>query len=256
MFHHDKRPPAAGLAAILAAWRHKRQLLRGMLVDNMGCGPCLLCLGRTRRHCLCPDCLADLPWLGPACTGCALPLPEDAPADRCADCLREPPPWQQAGALFRYEFPVDRLVAAFKYHGRLALAGSFAGLMADQCPPAMRPDLLLPVPLHPRRLRQRGYHQTALLAAGMARQLGAAVDNRSLCRLHDTSMQKTLDTQARQANLAGAFAWGGGALNGRRVLLVDDVMTTGATLRALCPPLLAAGAARVDVMVIARTLPP
>jgi len=268
MFHHDKgpygAPPAGqrgdtGMPRILAAWRRKRQLFADAIVDNIKPHQCLLCLGRSTRHCLCPDCLADLPWLGRACAGCALPLADpadDSGADHCADCRREPPPWRQAGALFRYEFPLDRLVAALKYHGRLALAATFASLMADQCPPGAMPDLLLPVPLHPRRLRQRGYHQTALLATAMARRLGARADCHGLVRLRDTAMQKTLDSEARLANLRDVFAWRGGSLAGRRVMLIDDVMTTGATLRALCPGLLAAGAASVDVMVVARTLPP
>ncbi len=265
MFHHDKRPQAAGTGAILAAWQRKRQLFAAALVDNIKASQCLLCLARGRRHCLCPDCLRDLPWLGRACTGCALPLPEtaadhraghDNDEDRCQDCRLNAPPWQSVSALFRYEFPVDRLISAFKYHGRLALADAFGSLLADQLPPSWRPDLLLPVPLHEHRLRQRGYHQTALLAGVMARRLGSASDWRGLRRLRDTAMQKTLDPQARLANLSEAFAWQGGTLAGRHVMLVDDVMTTGATLRTLTLPLLAAGAASVRIAVIARTLPP
>ena len=256
MFHQGKRPGMAGVAGILAAWHRNRQLSARTLVDNLLPSQCLLCLAPARRHCLCPDCLADLPWLGTACTGCALPLPDGHERTRCDDCERLPPPWQQASALFRYEFPLDRLIAALKYHGRLALAATFAGLLADQCPPDMQPDLLLPVPLHERRLRQRGYHQTALLAAAMARSLSIPADSHGLRRLRDTAMQKNLDSEARLANLRDAFDWRGGSLSGRHVMLIDDVLTTGATLRALCPCLQAAGATRIDVMVIARTLPP
>lgn len=256
MFHHDKGPVVARIDAIFAAAARKRQLFTGALVDNMRANQCLLCLAPGRNRCLCPDCLRDLPWLDQACRSCALPLSPGSADAYCADCRLTPPPWQEARALFRYEFPVDRLVAALKYHGRLALADAFGMLLAENCLPERRPDLLLPVPLHDRRLRQRGYHQTALLTRAMAAQLDIPVDSRHLRRVHDTAMQKTLDAGARLANLHHAFVWQGPSLRGRRVMLIDDVMTTGATLQALCPALIHAGAAAIDVALLARTLPP
>lgn len=229
------------------------------MVDNIRGNRCLLCLGQALDRCLCPDCLRDLPWQEHACQGCALPLPpqdDESTALLCADCLRQPPLWRRAQALFRYDFPIDRLIAAFKYHGRLALSDLFGCLLADSLAPVERPDLILPVPVHSRRLRQRGYNQTALLAVVMSRRLGVDCDRHSLCRLRDTVMQKNLSSSARLANLQAAFIWRGPPLTGRRVLLVDDVMTTGATVQVICPMLLAAGAESIDVIVLARTLPP
>lgn len=256
MFHHDKGPILARAGAILAAATGKRQLFARALVDNIRANQCLLCLAPGHNRCLCRDCLHDLPWLGHACHRCALPLPPDSDGSHCSDCLRQPPPWQAASALFCYEFPIDRLVAALKYHGRLALADCFGTLLAERCPPDRHIDLLLPVPLHERRLRQRGYHQTALLAGVMSRQLAIPADRHGLRRVRDTAMQKTLNPQARLDNLRDAFVWQGQDLTGRHILLIDDVMTTGATLHAICPMLLAAGAATIDVALLARTLPP
>lgn len=243
-----------GVRAILARLAGYRQLSMRSLVDNVRGNRCLLCLGAARERSLCPACLGDLPWLDAACDGCGLPLADPA-MRRCDDCRLTPPPWQQMQALFRYEFPIDRLIAALKYHERLLLADTFGGLLADRADPADLPDLLLPVPVHAHRLRQRGYNQTALLMQQCARRLGIPDDTHSLQRVHDTAMQKLLDRDARRANLAGAFVWRGPSLQGRHVAVIDDVMTTGATLDALAEVLLAAGAARVDGWLLARTLP-
>lgn len=247
-----------GMDGILASLRRYRQLTASQWVDNIRSWRCLLCQGRGGMHSLCPACLADLPWLATACAGCGLPLSgeRDQPGDAfCDDCRLAPPPWQRLHVLFRYEFPVDRLIAALKYHERLLLADSFGGLLADRADPAALPDLLLPVPVHAHRLRQRGHNQAALLARVCARRLGTACDPHSLRRVQDTAMQKLLDRDARRANLASAFAWRGPGLAGRRVAVIDDVMTTGATLATLTDILLAAGAASVEGWLIARTLP-
>lgn len=254
----ENRAEHPGVGGILASLGRHRQLTMAQLVDNIRGGRCLLCHGLGGTRGLCPACLADLPWLESACAGCGLPLTGDPgthPDDRCDACRLTPPPWQRLRALFRYEFPIDRLIAALKYHERLLLADVFGGLLADRADPAALPDLLLPVPVHPHRLRQRGHNQAALLARICARRLGLACDCHSLRRMQDTAMQKLLDREARRANLARAFAWCGPSLAGLHVAVIDDVMTTGATLEALNDILLAAGAASVEGWVIARTLP-
>ncbi|MES3040082.1 MAG: ComF family protein [Pseudomonadota bacterium] len=166
-----------------------------------------------------------------------------------------PPPWQQAQAVFHYQFPIDRLIAAFKYHHQLALTDLFADLMAARIAPDAQPTVIVPVPLHPHRLRERGYDQTLLLARELSRLTGIVCNATTLQRLRDTPMQKTLDRDARRENLAGAFGCHEQALAGQRILLIDDVLTTGATLSVLSEVLLKAGAESVHALVIARTLP-
>jgi len=240
---------------ILATLGRYRQLIAAKLFDNIRGNQCLLCLQAAETRCLCPACLADLPWQGHACTVCALPLPEESDTCICAECQLSPPVWQGAQAAFHYQFPVDRLIAAFKYQHQLALTDLFADFIAARITPDAQPTLIVPVPLHPHRLRERGYDQTLLLAQALARLTGLACNATTLQRLRDTPMQKTLDRDARRANLAGAFACHGRALTGQRILLVDDVLTTGATLSVLSEVLLNAGAESVHALVIARTLP-
>jgi len=240
---------------ILATLGHYRQLVVSKLFDNVRGNQCLLCLQPAQTRCLCSACLADLPWQGHACKVCALPLPEESDTVICAECLLSPPPWQQAQAVFHYQFPIDRLIAAFKYQHQLALTDLFADLMAAHIAPDALPTVIVPVPLHPHRLRERGYDQTLLLARARAKLTGIACHLDALRRLRDTPMQKTLDRDARRDNLVGAFGCDGQALAGQRILLIDDVLTTGATLSVLSEVLLNAGAESVHALVIARTLP-
>lgn len=246
----------ARIAGILGRARPHRQLSKAGLIDNLLPTRCLLCGGAGSGMALCPPCLRDMPWLTHACAGCALPLPDAG--SRCEACMQTPPDWSQATAVFAHEFPADRLVAALKYHGRLALADCLGGLLADALPPleaAPQAPLLIPVPVHARRLRSRGYNQALLLADKIARRQGWEVAPGHLVRREDTAMQKGLDKAARQANLQRALAWYGPALRGRHIILVDDVLTTGATLSAASQVLQASGAGRIDAAVVTRTLP-
>ena len=240
------------MAAIVTRLNSHRQLISSKLVDVLRANRCVLCHGRGIRHCICADCSADLPWLMSACARCARPLSVDA--ERCQDCLDEPPSWQRAYALFNFSFPIDRLISALKYHGRLVLADYFGQRLADRIDSDDLPDLIIPVPIHAKRLQQRGYNQTLLLARVMAQRLKRPVSAHQLLRVRDTRMQKTLHADERRSNLAGAFVWHGPALEQQHVLLVDDVLTTGATAEAISQCLLAAGARQVDILVIARTL--
>lgn len=242
----------AAIGAIVARLYCYRQLILSRLVDVLRANRCLLCHGRGVHHCICADCSADLPWLESACALCARPLINDA--EPCGDCLNEPPPWQQASALFHYSFPIDRLISALKYHGRLVLADYFGQRLADRVDTDELPDIIIPVPIHAKRLRQRGYNQTLLLARVMASRLKRPVSTHQLIRVRDTRMQKTLYAHQRRSNLADAFVWHGQHLSHQHVLLIDDVLTTGATAEAISQCLLEAGAARVDLLVIARTL--
>lgn len=158
--------------------------------------------------------------------------------------------------MFHYAFPVDALIAAFKYQGRLTLTDALGELLSARMPPAWQDSLLVPVPVHAQRLRQRGYNQAALLAREVASRLHMPCLPDRLQRLRATTMQKSLSPEQRVENLAQAFAWQGPPLQGCHVLVIDDVLTTGATLGAITRVLLAAGAGEVRALVLARTLPP
>lgn len=216
---------------------------------------CLACgaPGQPGRD-LCAGCEGDLPWNRCACQRCALPLPRVEPV--CGACLDQPPPWSRAVAPFAYAAPLDRLVQQMKFGGRLAAARLLGGLLLD----ALRehgepwPDRLVPVPLHTARLRERGYNQALELARPLAAGLGLPLAHGALRRVRATAAQTGLGARQRQRNLEAAFV--AARLTGLRIALIDDVMTTGSTLKACTRALLAAGAREVEVWVLARAPAP
>ena len=205
---------------------------------------------------LCPDCDAALPRIRVACASCGLPLRGSAGDRRCGSCRRDPPPLTRVVAPFLYAAPLDRWLPRFKFHHDLAAGRLLSQLMLEACAAAPRPDALVPVPLHRARLRHRGYDQALELAKPLARALALPLRCDLLGRTRATSAQSTLHATERRANLAGAFAAGGGDAGPlpAHVALVDDVMTTGATLHAAAQALLAAGVARVDAWTCARAV--
>ncbi|MFZ5483970.1 MAG: ComF family protein [Pseudomonadota bacterium] len=212
--------------------------------------PCVLCAARSRAGRVCPACLASLPRLPAArCPRCAAPGLAGAV---CGACLRRAPAFDRAEASFVYADPVDLLIQRFKYDGETGLADLLAARpWGDAAPPEV--DLLIPMPLHPDRLRERGYNQAALLATRLGRGLGLmpALD---LCRrTRPTAPQAGQPGKARRRNVRGAFACDHD-LGGRRVLLVDDVMTSGASLDELARTVKAAGAIGVSAWVAARAV--
>ena len=211
---------------------------------------CLACgeAGAHRRD-LCAACHAALPWQGPACLRCALPMSQ---AGICGDCLQHSPPLAETHAAFDYAFPLDRLLPRLKFHGDFAAGRVLAQCMVDALAGADRPDALLPVPLHAARLRRRGYDQALELAQPLARALQVPLLAGVLRRTRATGAQSRLDAEARQRNLRKAFAVVDGVRLPAHVVLVDDVMTTGATLHAAARALRQAGVARVDAWVCAR----
>lgn len=225
-----------------------------------------LCCGALAREGLdlCDACRAALPWNELACPRCALPLRVPAAAP-CAECQLDPPPFARLLAPLRYAFPIDRLIVGLKFrarleHGRLLgalFASWFAGLDAAGVGLA-RGLPLLPMPLHHSRLAGRGFNQAAELARMVAPLLGARLAPDLAWRVRATPEQSRLDAAARRRNLAGAFAVSahpqGCAADRvpRRVLVIDDVVTTGATVRELSQTLRAAGCEEVVVLAIAR----
>lgn len=211
---------------------------------------CLLCgeTGANGRD-LCLACTAALPWNASACLRCALPLP--APAT-CGACLQKPPPMDETHAVFVYGFPLDRLVPRLKFHNDLAAGRLLSELMAEALGALPRPAALVPVPLHDTRLARRGYDQALELAAPLSRRLRIPLLADVLLRTRATAPQSELDAVARQRNLRRAFTVRADAALPDHVVLVDDVMTTGATLEAAARALRRAGVPRVEAWVCAR----
>lgn len=214
---------------------------------------CVVCLGQAEDASgLCAPCALRLPWLGTACTRCAIPLPPGDPGQSCGACLRRPPPLEHAQASFRYGFPLDRLLPRFKFHGSLACGRLLSEWMLPACAQAPRPQALVPVPLHHGRLRERGYDQALELARPLARMLDLPLRDDLLVRRRATAAQSTIDAAARRRNLRDAFALASAQPLPAHLALVDDVMTTGATLHAAARALRRAGVARVDAWICAR----
>ena len=212
---------------------------------------CLLCRGRTSSL-LCECCLGDLPWNRVSCPSCALPLSASAP-HLCRRCARRAPPFSAALTAFRYAAPVDRAVHQLKYSADFLAAQWLSDCLAQSVMLAGHdlPDVLLPVPLHRSRLRIRGYNQAHEIARRVAVRLRIPCEPHAARRVRATEDQIGKSAAQRRRNLRGAFAVLE-PLHGRRVALIDDVMTTGSTLAELSRACLHAGASSVAVWCVAR----
>jgi ComF family protein len=216
---------------------------------------CSLCAASSGDALICAVCTAALPRLPAVCTVCALPV---TAADICGACLKRPPPFAATLAAFVYGFPIDRLVQQMKYRGRLAIAEwAAAELAAAVAPtlrarePAQRPERVVALPLAGARQRERGFNQAHEIAARAAIRLGLPIAP-SLARIVAGPPQAALRWSERAKNMRGAFACCED-VRGLRIAVVDDVMTTGATLTEAAKTLRRAGATRVECWVVART---
>ena len=219
---------------------------------------CAVCHGWAGSR-VCSDCLRRHAAQRPRCRVCAIAVPEARAL--CGACLQRSPPFAHSVAAVDYAFPWSGLVAAFKFRAALDLAAGLAGLLVDaaRASDAAPPSLLLPVPLSPERLAARGMNQAWELARRVAPPLRLRARADVLRRLIDTPHLADLPREQRTARIRGAFAVAPGQadrLRGHRVALVDDVMTSGATAAEAARVLLAAGAAEVQVWVVARTPAP
>lgn len=213
--------------------------------------PCLLCRDRTTED-ICPACFRDLPWNDHACAQCAQPLPP-LPSAICGACARKPPRFDAAWVAFHYAWPVDRLLHRFKFRGHLANGRTLALALGEYLDlrAAPRPDLIVPVPLHRRRLTARGFNQAGEIARVLGHFLDVPVAHDAVRRIRATPAQRGLGRSARRSNLRGAFDCTR-RFDDRHVAVVDDVITTGSTCETLARALKQAGAARVDVYALAR----
>lgn len=211
---------------------------------------CLLCGADSDAEPVCTACVADLPPLPHP--GCPLCADRTTHGERCGACLKDPPAFSGVFAAYRYDYPLDRLIHALKYGHQLAVADWCAGRLAPLAGQAHF-DRILPLPLHATRLRERGFNQSGEIARALGRRLNRPVDVTSLLRTRATPPQAGRPHKERLHNVRSAFECCTD-LTGQHLLLVDDVLTTGATANEAARVLKLHGAASVTVAVVARAL--
>lgn len=228
------------------------------------CFACSSSLTRRRDCGLCPACrekLCALRITPPLCPCCGLPYPSEAGEGNhlCSACVLRPPPFSSARSFGFYRGELSLAIQEFKFRGRRNLAGILAQGLAECFVSTWSMhefDLIVPVPLHRRRERERGFNQSALLARSLAPLVGIAWEGRGLVRIRDTAPQVGLSDFARAGNVSGAFLRRSSrSFEGKSVLLLDDVMTTGATAASAAATLRKAGSRRVCVLTVARAVP-
>jgi ComF family protein len=224
---------------------------------------CLTCdMGVEAPGQLCTACFRATAFVTePCCLRCGMPFRhagQGGLAHACAACTQDPPPWRQGRAALRYDDQARRIILPLKHGDRVEMASALASHMARIGATLLREaEYVIPVPLHRRRLLSRRYNQSALLARALARAGSRPLLVDALVRTRSTASLAGMTRSERAKTVAGAFAVRPGrdvALAGRRVLLIDDVLTTGATASACTAALLAAGVARVDLLVGARAM--
>lgn len=214
--------------------------------------PCVLCGSMSRDGLWCAACDAALPYFNvPHCAVCALPTPT---GEVCGHCLAQPPLFTRTTAVFGYSFPLDKLIHGMKYGEQLALAHAFAKKLAQRVAKNNSPDYVIAMPLHPAKLRERGFNQSQLLATTISRELKLKLLPNACQRVRDTSPQSALPWKERKKNVRNAF-FCNQDLTGKHIVLVDDVLTTGASLNSLAEAVLKKGAIEISAWVVARTLP-
>jgi len=242
---------------------HWRRIGRGAL-DLLYPPLCIACRGQVAEPgSLCAACWQTINFLdGPACHCCGLPFDLDPGSETlCASCIADPPSFDRARAVMRYDEKSRGPILAFKHGDRLDLVPGFVRWLYRVGQPLLaEADLIIPVPLHSRRLWSRRYNQAAELARSLGKSSGKAIDPMALRRVRATPSQGAMPSaSARQRNMRGAFQVPdsyGAAISGRNVLLIDDVLTTGATVNACARVLKRAGAGKVHVLALARVVRP
>lgn len=218
---------------------------------------CILCQNPSNQvHDLCRRCLNDLPFLPAGCPYCAHPL--TSPDLCCGSCLKNPPPFDALYALFAYQAPITHLMMTLKFHNKLLYAQILGELMAKTIQNhwyhnRSLPHVIIPVPLHPKRLQERGYNQSLEIARPIAKLLQLPIDTQSCSRIKHTDAQARLELKHRKHNVKNAF-FIQGHKRGMSIAVIDDITTTGHTLAAFCLALKKAGASRIDVWCCAKTL--
>lgn len=234
---------------LLSDWRDPFQRLQQVFTDLIFPPICASC-GRV-GDLFCQTCRGKITWLEePLCHSCG--KPQSIAVEKCRSCRSRSLPLEQIRASTIYRGPVASVLKRMKYEGYFGLAGDLAALMAHTWPRWRHPvDLVVPIPLHPDRLRERGYNQAELLVRAIYQDLGWSIETTALVRRRKTRPQIGLNRDEREENVRGAFEANEGFFINKRVLLVDDVCTTGATLAAAANALLNVGALSVSAYCLA-----
>ncbi|CAN5366280.1 ComF family protein [soil metagenome] len=217
---------------------------------------CVICADPTQRNLdLCLPCEQELPRINNACCHCALPL-TNTDMTICGACLASPPPYDRTLALCYYQQPLERLIINLKFHQRLLYAKVLGTLMTEYLiefyADTALPECIIPVPLHQRRLRERGYNQALEIARPIHKYLKIPIDTHHCQRLRPTQAQSGLHAKQRQDNVFQAFTVATN-FKPRHVAIIDDVVTTGHTVAELSRVLRLAGVEQIDVWCCART---
>lgn len=217
---------------------------------------CLLCGHYTRGHNICVPCEADLPKQDHACFRCAQLLLNAEPRHACGLCLASPPAFDRTFALFSYQTPIVELITALKFQHKLPIAQMFGELLARKIKTewyknAPLPEIIIPMPLHAVRMRERGFNQAIEIAKPIQRELGLTIDFDGIRRIKATKAQSSLLATERKKNIAQAF-WTSRSYAGLHVAVVDDVVTTGLTVGEISSVFRRSGAKRIDIWCCAR----
>ena len=219
---------------------------------------CLLCAAspsQSKNDYLCDDCLADLQNNQHACSLCALPIMEPESTLLCADCLKSPPVFDRCLSAFVYAQPLEWMIQQLKFNEKLSYAPLLSSLMLsylqEKVVGQLQADAIIPMPLHPKRLKERGFNQSLLLLESIAVEMGIPVDSSSCQRIRDTPHQTGKTAQQRRKNIKGAFQFDN-QKGYKHVIIFDDVITTGSSVSELSKVLKRSGIERVDVWSLAR----
>ncbi len=219
---------------------------------------CALCHNPTTNTALCTPCTGELPWLKNPCVCCAKPLISETiihPAV-CGDCLTNPPSYQALIAPFQYKYPIDYLILNLKFGNKFIYARILGELMAETIArhyqPINYPQLIIPVPLHPRRLRERGYNQAVEIARPIQKKFRLPLSVHQCGRIIDTQPQAAIAASGRSRNVKSAFS-AALSIKATHVAIIDDVVTTGSTVSELTQALRKVGVKKIDIWCCSRT---
>lgn len=216
---------------------------------------CILCGNYTKTALsICSECSIDLPFITEACELCGIQL---TTSGICGACLQTPPPYATTLAVFNYQYPIDKLISRLKFSGNLAVAHAIGEVMARTILPHLnstnnRPDCIIPIPLHPKRIVERGFNQALEIARPITKATGIPIDFKSCYRKEPTQAQSLIPANERAKNIKNAFAIKK-AINYRHVAILDDVVTTGSTVREFAKLLRKNGVEHIQVWCCART---